>query len=432
MTVTLSTLYVLLAIGALLRAPTRPGRLALVGLVPYAVAMASYAVNPGADDPHTIAAAARMSGAAFFAVNSALLALGAVLAAVVALGALREHARSPGALMLLAVSGFTLWRLRAPVAASGTLRSALILASGGAVLGVLAVLLHRFKRSSRPGDGALRWAVLRGRPAVRAAFVAGAAGVVLGPHAALVFGGLMVAAAADHLARRARGRADLPWLPAATLGLLPVWWLLATIAGPVGLGTASLGDVPLSPRAEILLALPLALVVWSCLGLWPAHRVFPGGLLAPLGVALWLRVARPALPDGLAHWQPVLMPLGVLGVWGGALGGYGSAALNALAFVALASGAGGSTAAWLLAAAALALAASQGSAAPQAVRGLAERLAWGIAILALPLLLEAGFRTQVTYTLAAAGGAALALWLGPCLERDDRDAAPPAAGVAAT
>ncbi|MGE5231384.1 MAG: hypothetical protein ACM3NS_06555 [Deltaproteobacteria bacterium] len=424
----LSTLYVLLALAALLQAPTRLGRLALVGLVPYAVAMASYAVTAGSIDPRAIAAAARVSGAAFFAVNSALLALGAVLAAVVALGALREHARSPGALVLLAVSGFTLWRLRPPVAASGTLRVALILASAGAALGLLAVLLQRVKRSNRQED-ALQWAVLRERPAVRAAFVAGAAGVVFGPHVALVFGGLMMAAAADRLARRARGHADLPWLPVATLGLLPVWWLLATIAGPVGLGTASLGDVPLSPRAEILLALPLALVVWSCLGLWPAHRLFSGGLLAPLAVALWLRVARPALADGLAHWQPVLMPLGVVGVWAGALGGRGSAILNALAFVALASGAAGSTAALLLAAAALALAASPGLAGPQAVRRLADRLAWGIAILALPLLLKAGLRTQVTYTLAAAGGAALALWLGPGLEGDDRAAAPPADGV---
>jgi hypothetical protein len=57
-----------------------------------------------------------------------------------------------------------------------------------------------------------------------------------------------------------------------------------------------------------------------------------------------------------------------------------------------------------------------------AARRLGERLAWAIAVLALPLLLEAGFRRQVTYTLAAAGGAAVAVWLGLGQGRDDRDA----------
>jgi hypothetical protein len=175
----------------------------------------------------------------------------------------------------------------------------------------------------------------------------------------------------------------------------------------------------------------LALVVWGCLGLWPAHRLFPGGLLAPLGVVLWLRVARPALADGLDHWQPLLMPLGVLGVWGGGMNGRSPVALNALAFVALASAAGGSAAALLLAAAALALAASRAPAGSAPAGRLAERLAWSVVILALPLLLEAGFRRQVTYTVAAAGGAAVAVWLGFEPGRDDSDATAPGAGAAA-
>jgi hypothetical protein len=40
-----------------------------------------------------------------------------------------------------------------------------------------------------------------------------------------------------------------------------------------------------------------------------------------------------------------------------------------------------------------------------------RRLGWASAALVLPAALEAGFRTQVTYTLAAAAGLALALWL---------------------
>jgi hypothetical protein len=207
---------------------------------------------------------------------------------------------------------------------------------------------------------------------------------------------------------------------------------MATIAGPVGLRIASLGDVPLSPRAEVLLALPLALVAWSCLGLWPAHRLFPGGLLAPLGLALWLRVARPALASGLDHWQPLLMPLGVLGIWGGAITGRRAAALNALAFVALATeGPGSPGGALLLVAAALALGASRRLEASEAWRGLAEQLAWAVALLALPLVLEAGFRRQVTYTLATAAGTAVAVWLGLAPEREHRDTTAPVAGAVA-
>ena len=81
MTVTLSALYVLLGLGALLQTPVERGRLALVGLTAYAVAMASYSVIPGSQDPQVIAAAARASGAAFFGVNTGLLLLGALLAA---------------------------------------------------------------------------------------------------------------------------------------------------------------------------------------------------------------------------------------------------------------------------------------------------------------------------------------------------------------
>jgi hypothetical protein len=431
MTVTLPLLYVLLVLGALPQEPVRC-RLAMVGLVPYAVGMASYAVAPGSGVPRVIAAAARTSGAVFFGVNAGLLALGALLSAAAAVGALRENPRSLRASMLLVISGFVLLQLRALAAASGIVRSALAVVGAGAALALTGAVVRRLRRIAPRGDAALRWPAQRGHVGVTAAFIAGALGVALGPHAGLAFLGLMVAAAADHLGRLARGQAGFPWLPLVTLGLLPIWWLLATIAGPVGLGFASLGDVPLSRRAEVLLGLPLALVVWSSLALWPAHRLFPGGLLAPLGVALWLRVARPALADGLVHWQPLLMPLGVLGVWGGAIAGPSAAALNALAFVALTSADGGSSAAaLLLTAAALALGASRSSATPAPLAKVGERLAWAVAVLALPLVLEAGFRRQVVYTLAAAGGAALALWLGLAPEREGRDASGPDAGAIA-
>ena len=130
MTVTLPALYAFLGLGALIQAPTERGRLALVGMAAYGVAMASYAVIPGSRDPQVIAAAARASGALFFAVNTALLLLGALLAAATALGALRERPRSPRAMALPAAAGLALWRLDGLVADSGPLRSLRALAVG--------------------------------------------------------------------------------------------------------------------------------------------------------------------------------------------------------------------------------------------------------------------------------------------------------------
>lgn len=428
MTVTLSLLYVLLLVTAVLQGAAA-GRLAFAGLAVYAVAMASFGVYPGSGCPREIAAAAAASGAGFFAVNTGLLAAGVVLTAAAAARTVRERRRSLPGPALMAVSIYTLWQLRALALASGLLRTLLAaLAAGGAMILVAGALRHLGRRDRRC-EPPLRWRV-RGRPLITAVVAAGALAVLLAPQAGLVFVGLITVAAADYIGRRTEGGAGVPWLLVAGLGLIPVWWLLATIAGPVGLGLASLGDVPLSPRAEILLALPLALIAWSFLGAWPAHRPFPGGLFAPLAVALWLRVARPALAEGLDHWRPLLMPLGVLGVWGGAFTGRSAAALNALAFVALASETRGSpAAALLLTASALALPAIRTPAWRWPQRGVAERLSWAVAALALPLMLEPGFRREVTYTLAAGVGAALAIWLGLAPPPEERDGAATDAGT---
>ncbi len=420
MTVTLPALYAVLVLGAAFPEPPR-ARVALVGLAPCALAVASYAVEPGSGDLPVIAGAARASSALFFTVNTGLLLLGAALAAAVALAVLRDRPRSPRGLALLAGSGLVLWRVAGLAGPSGAVRS--VLAGAAAALlgaGVGTVLLW-LRRSTRSSPSPVGWPGLGGSLPVAFALGLGALAVVAGSRVGLVFLGLGVAAVADFLGRRAIGQGRVPWLPAVALALVPIWWLMTTIAGAVGLGVANLADVPFSPRAEILIALPLALVAWSCLGLWPVQRLLPAGLLAPLGLALWLRVARPAVPEGLEHWQALLFPLGVLGVWGGALTGSSVAALNALAFVALASGAPGSAVgAVLLAVSALALAVAQRPGGERAGGTVVERLAWVIAALGLPFVLEAGFRAQVTYTLAAAAGAAATFWLGLTPEPGER------------
>jgi len=411
MAIGLLPLYVLLVLSASAVEPAAARRLAFVGLVSFALGVAAYAVSPGSDDVRAVAEAAGTSGDVFFAVNTGLLLLGLVLGVAAALLAIhRGPPVSPGrALALLGIGSFALWVLAPLTGRSGGWRPVLVLAvlgGVGFVGGAATTIVRRGRRDLR--DYGVEWPGVRSGSVVRAiGFGLGALGVVAGPHAGLAFGGLVLAATADFLERRHRGRARVPWLPGALLVLAPVWWFMATVAGPVGLKLSALPEIPFSPAAERLIALPLGLVAWALLGLWPMHRLFPDGLLAPLGIALWLRVASPAAAGGLEHWQPLLVPLGVVGLWGAAVTGRGSSACNALVFIALASeGPGSVPAALILGATGLAL----GIAPARAPRSAAERLAWMLVALALPFAFEAGFRTQVTYTLLAGAGTALACW----------------------
>jgi hypothetical protein len=411
MAIGLLPLYVLLVLAASAVEPAAARRLAFVGLVCFALGVAAYAVSPGSDDVRAVARAAGASGDLFFAVNTGLLLLGLVLGVAAALLAIhRGPPVSPGrALALLGIGSFALWVLAPLTGRSGGWRPVLALGVLGAVgfVGGAATTILRRGRAG-PRGYPVEWPGVRSGSVARAiGFGLGSLGAVAGPHAGFVFGGLGLAAMADFLERRQRGRARAPWLAGALLVLAPVWWFMATVAGPVGLGLSALPEIPFSPAAERLIALPLGLVAWALLGLWPLHRFFPDGLLAPLGIALWLRVASPAAAGGLEHWQPLLVLLGVVGLWGAAVTGSGSSACNALVFIALASEAPGSVpAALILGATGLAL----GIAPARTPRSAAERLAWMLVALALPFAFEAGFRSQVTYTLLAGAGTALAFW----------------------
>jgi hypothetical protein len=236
----------------------------------------------------------------------------------------------------------------------------------------------------------------------------GGALVLAGPHVGLVVGGMVLASVGAERTFR-RGARRIPVLPLVTLLMLgPAYWLLRTVAGPIGLGVGTLEQVPLSTAAARLLALPLGLVAWAWMGLWPLHGVVRPLTLAPLGAALWLRVATPAVAEGLAHWRPLFVALAVAGLWHAAAAGRLGSVLVALAFAALASlGPQSSAAAALLIAAAFTLELPRPKAGAALVTfEVFRRLGFAASAVGAMLAFMAGLRAEVVLTVLAAVGLA--------------------------
>ena len=234
---------------------------------------------------------------------------------------------------------------------------ALLAAASAALLAVGVVA------SSRPAPAASPAAPFLPQPSARADRVgaalvgAGALLVVVGPHLALVAAGALLSAITAHLIARRWGIVSpvpvLPLLVASGVGV--VVYYAGVIAGPVGLTTDALPDVPFSPSAAAMLAPFLALGAVGFFGLAPFGRMLPGPALAGIGVALLLRVGHVALREGLADWQTVLVPLGVAALWHAAVTRRVARAIAALAWLGAVavSGSGASGAIWLAGAAAL-------------------------------------------------------------------------------
>ena len=209
------------------------------------------------------------------------------------------------------------------------------------------------------------------------------------PHALAIIGGAMLVSVTAHVAARRGGMTRrFPLLPAAVIPLLAfAGYFLAVIAGPVGLATARFPDVPLSPAAQLGLAPPLLMAALLFCGPPLLRRWLPGSALALVGATLLVRLAVPLLGDALPGWETLFVPLGVLLLWVACLARDNDSAagmgawLSGLIVAPLAA-----EGAWLLAAAALCLAAGQWS------------RHWGMAA-HLSLRAAAG-------ALAAAGGAA--------------------------
>src|SRR6185437_11509632 len=234
---------------------------------------------------------------------------------------------------------------------------------------------------------------------------AGGLATAAGPHLAVVLMGVMVAAWSAYALRRSAGRPPVPLAPLLTLGLVPAWWLLATIAGPDGLHMGALSAIPASPAAERLLAIPLLLAGWALAGLWPLQRQVPGELVAGIGVLLMVRVAIPVVPDGLEHWRPLAMPLIAAGTWHAALSLRRLLVAVGVAWVGLLGpGRDGTVAAALLLATALlaVLLSWRAIRSPLLARVAAAVTALGFGSGAL-LAIESGLHAEVVYTVLAAG-----------------------------
>jgi len=218
-----------------------------------------------------------------------------------------------------------------------------------------------------------------------------------------------------------RGSRPPPVTPSLTLLLVPVYWLLSTIAGPEGLSLATLPLVPLSPAAESLVAPALLLAGWSVAGLWPLHRQVPGALTVPLGALLIVRVALPLAPDGLEYWRPLAVPLVIAGIWHAAAVARWPLLAAGTGFLGLAglTPVGAMGAAWLLGSA-LVLELCSMLRLPAIADRLARAATWIAGAWGGLLVLEGGLRGEVVYTALGAIGLAL-LIVGPSRRVDSSD-----------
>lgn len=346
-TPTLHLLFgLLLAAAALL--PRRRAALAGAGLAGYALGAGAFAAVPGVVAVGPLAARLAAVGLSpiFVGVNVGLMLLGAATVTgaglAAATGAGRIAPRLAGG--AVTVAGIAALAVLTPL-----LRVAGLPAAGAAaafaLAAVFAVALGRLvarlatRAGVRRGEPSGADATARALPGRSAAVAAGAGLVALAaPHALLIIAAAVVAAIAAHIAARGAGAVPrVPVLPLTAAMLVPVAWMLATIAGPVGLATASLPMVPLSVPAQALLVPALAAGAWGFLGLAPLHRWVPGPILAAIGGALLLRIGAPALGAGFEHLQPALFALGAFAAWHAALTRRFAALVAALGFVATAA-----------------------------------------------------------------------------------------------
>lgn len=233
--------------------------------------------------------------------------------------------------------------------------------------------------------------------------VAGGAAAVVGTDAWIVVAGALCAACAPAAGRR---RAPVLALIAA-VGLLPALWFMHTVAGPVGLGITTLGEIPFSEAAEAMFAPMLALGAFGFFGLWPLGR-WGSRALVPIGIALLVRLGA-AAPSGLEAWQTILVPLGVVAAVHAMIVAEPEEAVAAWAWLACVTG--GDRGAILLGLTAVLVAAIPSMTRRTGAAGAwGGRAAWALAASGGALALESLLRAQVVYALLAA--LALAVLIG--------------------
>jgi hypothetical protein len=407
--------WIVLTLGTALLRGGRQRRFGSAGLLCLGLGLAAWRASPAS--PTNRLAPPEALGEGFLVVNGGLLLLGLGLL-VWAAGAEGSGPFRLAARVAIALGAALVARLIAGQLLAAGLGRATISAVGAGLAGGGLIALVRGTASTSPARAVGRRMFtepLRPPSATRdgvtvqllAAIAAGAA-ATLGPHVALVFLGVIVAVWSGYwLAGPATGR-RAPIAPVLSLVLVPAYWLLATIAGPVGLRTGVLHLVPLSPAAESLVAAALLLAGWSTAGLWPLHRQLPGALVGPVGALLLVRIALPLAPGGIEQWRPLVVPVLVVGVWHAAARARWPLLAVGGAFLGVVSpaqvgiiGAGG------LLGSALLLEVAGMAVTPLAAVRLAHVAAWVAGAGGGLLVLEAGLHGEVVYTALGAAGVAL-------------------------
>jgi hypothetical protein len=389
--------YLALVLATPLLRAGRARALAVVGAISAGLALAALRAGPEG------AAVALPEG--FLAVEAALLTGGAILGlAAAALGgaAGRGSPWTMAGAALAAIGGLGLALNVMPYLRAASLVplavAVVITAAAGLMLAWLGTRIGRSPVS--PHDFLLP-------PRGLALMGIGALMATVSPWADLILMGAVVAAVGGWTCTRAGHARRLPVAPVLTIALVPAWWLMRTIAGPEGLATGSLPDLPWSPAAERLLAALLLVAAWAMSGLWPLHREEPGALTAPVAALLLARVALPAFPDGLEHWRALVLPLVLAGAMHGVLTGNRLEVLVSLAWVGLATAMGGGQAG-----AGLVLLGGMILVAAERLRPRVEVVPRLIAALAVGMgalrVTEAGLRTEVVYTVCAVAGLVVA------------------------
>lgn len=406
-----------LALAAILAGRPTPRRLAWLGVLAFAFGSASVRVALrlpiGADaDPLWIGALPLLS----LRIDAGLELLGAILALGSAASGGRRGATArdrAAALISLAcaiamfVSAAALLRLAGWLPAFFT---ALAVGASFAVAGgLLIAALGRVARRMRVEPVAS--GPIDSRVLPRALLVVGAIAALAAPHLDLVLGGAALAAVAAHLIVRRPRLAGIPLFPAATVGALAyAGYYLHVIAGPAGVSLATLPDAPLSTAAQALIVPALAVAAAGFFGLWPIGAFTPGPWLAPIGVALLLRIAVHALPLGIEGWRTIAIPVGVIAAWAAALTGRPLHLASAGAWMAcFAPLGGGVTGAWILALVPLfGLPRKASDHTPGGVPGSTPRtcILAVVAVLGGLLALDGLLRAEVVYTVFAAAAAA--------------------------
>ena len=379
-----------------------------LGLLAVAFGLASAAVA-GAVDP-TLGGARSISRS----IDAGFVIAGALLVTWAAVRALFTPRTAPGrsvhprlAAAVLAATAMLLgWLAReliVPAGISADVAAAAVLLTGAALTSVIGIVSRRRPSGIPPtpceGGAPTPWS--RGR---RATAAAGALLAIAAPKAWLVIGGALLAA----------GAASLVLLVVTAVGLLPSLWFLRTVAGPVGLGLATLDAVPLSAAAEAMLAPALALGTVGLFGLWPLRR-WGTPLVLPVGVAVMLRLGV-AIPAGLASWETVLVPLGVIALVHALVVAEAAEALAAGAWLAAVTG--GRAAAILLAAAVvLGVVAARFRPSRPVAASWAGAAASGAAAAGGALALQALLGTEVVYAVVSM------LIVGALIARTERSAA---------